>query len=483
MRKLLSAGLAFLAALIFVSCDETTDKLGFSVVDSKDVLSVSVDTFHVTSSTLAVDSVIARNFIGYLGHIKDPETGNAIKANFMAQLNVLEGYAMPTDTAKTDSLGRSYVKGIVKDSNGLAIADSCEIRLYFDKFFGDSLAPMKLTVMELEKPLEETTTIYSNFDPEKGYVRTGGLQQSRTYTLADNTQSDSLNIRIRLNKPYTDKNGKTYNNFGSYLLQSYYANPKHFSTPYLFLHNVVPGFYFKIDDGVGSMAYVSATQLNFFFRYQTGLDSIGAPVYSRLSSSLTSTEEVLQATTISNDNDQLQQMAADGSCTYLKSPAGLFTELTLPIDDIMRGHENDTLNSVKLVLPCINGTSSTGYELEPSAYVLMLPKDSLNSFFASNSLPDSQTSFLCSYSSSNNNYTFSNFSSIVSEMYHSDRVSADWNKVVIVPVSVTTQTTSSSTSITKVSHNMSMSSTRLLGGTSNPNALSLSVVYSKFKEQ
>lgn len=474
MRKFLNLWLAIVAVLTFVSCDETTDMIGSSLTDNKDKLFVAADTFHVASRTLTVDSVLARNTMGYLGIVKDPETGNVITGNFMAQMNILSGYSMLSQDS------------IAKDESGQVVADSCELRLYYDTFYGDSLAPMKLTVKEMDKPLEEGTPIYSNYDPERlGYIREGGINTSRTYTLADYTSDDSArhdddytpNIRIKLNELYTDKNGVTYNNYGTYILRSYYANPDNFSTPYKFLHNVMPGFYFKMTDGVGSMAYVFTAQINYYFRYITPDSTY------HYSSSFASTEEVLQATTFSNENDKLKQLAGDGNSTYLKSPAGLFTELTLPVEDIMKGHENDTLNSVKLVIPCYTSTSSTGYELEPSDYILMVPKDSLQTFFAKNSLPNSHTSFLSSYSSSNNTYTFSNFSGIVSAMYNSDRKSKDWNKVVLVPVSVTTTTTSSSTTITKVSHNMGMSTVRLLGGANNPDALSLSVIYSKFQEK
>lgn len=474
MRKLVSLGLVIVAILNFVACDETTDTIGSTLIDNRDKLSVVADTFSVSTSTLTVDSVIARNITGYLGVVKDPETHNTITGNFMAQMNILSDFAL---------LGED---SIAKDEGGKVIADSCELRLYYDTFYGDSLAQMKLTVMEMDKPLEEDKPIYSNYDPERlGYIRKGGINTSRTYTLADYTEDDSTrqeddytpNIRIKLNDPYTDKEGVTYNNYGTYILRQYYAHPENFQSPYKFLHNVMPGFYFKVTDGVGSMAYVFTAQINYYFRYIT------ADSTYNYSSSFASTEEVLQATTFSNDNDLLEQMAGQTDRTYLKSPAGLFTEIALPVDNIMQGHENDTLNSVKLSLPLISDVSSTGYEISPSDYVLMIPKDSLETFFANNSLPNSRTSFLAAYSSSTNSYTFSNFAGIVSAMDKSDKVSADWNKVVIVPVSVTTQTTSQSTVITKVSHNMGMSSACLLGGSAGSAPLKLSVIYSKFQDK
>ena len=54
------------------------------------------------------------------------------------------------------------------------------------------------------------------------------------------------NIRIKLDKAYTDKNGVTYNNYGTYIMRKYCENPGFFlQNSYNFIHNVVPGFYFK----------------------------------------------------------------------------------------------------------------------------------------------------------------------------------------------------------------------------------------------
>ena len=99
------------------------------------------------------------------------------------------------------------------------VADSCEIWFYFDKAncYGDTLTPMKMRVMELNRAMDSEATYYSNYDPEKeGYIREGGLQKDLVFTLANLTYSDSArNVknyvdigRVTINDPYKDKNGK-----------------------------------------------------------------------------------------------------------------------------------------------------------------------------------------------------------------------------------------------------------------------------------
>ena len=59
-----------------------------------------------------------------------------------------------------------------------------------------------------------------------------------------------------------------------------------------------------------------------------------------------------------------------------------------------------------------------------------------------------------------------------------EKENEDWNKVVIIPVTITTN---SSGQIVKVVHDMSLTSTKLIGGENNPyDDVTLSVVYSKF---
>lgn len=475
-NKLVGSFFLGVAALSIASCDDTTDNIGGSLIDNSDQLTVKADTFEVSTRTIKADSVIARNITGYLGRVKDPETHNYVTGDFMVQLHPLSNYQI-TDIDSITS----------RNGQGEVIADSCEILLVYNDFYGDSLAQMKLTAYEMEHPLEEGSVIYSNFNPAtQGYLRQDGIQQERTYTLADQTRnSNSTNkaIAIRLDDPYTDKAGVRYNNYGTYLMRKFYASPDAFRNSYRFLHEISPGFFFKVTNGIGSMAYVTNAQLNIYFRSRiNGKDSVSF-------TSLASTEEVLQTTTFSNDNNQLERLAAQTNCTYLKSPAGLFAEVTLPIDEIMRGHETDTLNSAKVTFPRINNSSNSDFLFEAPQTVLLIPLEELQSFFAENRIPDYKTSFTATYSTTQNGYTFNNISGLVNHMIKKRRagnVDANWNKAVLVPISLETTTLSggygtTTSRVTKCSHDMSLTSTRLVGGTDNNNPpIQITVIHSLF---
>lgn len=473
--KLYYISAIIISAFIFGSCDDNTDEIGSSLIGNMDDLEIIPAKYNISTSSIIADSVYSRNTIGYLGKIRDPETGAYITSDFTTQFHTLENYEFPDK----DSI-RSLVT--LSDDSKEIIADSCELRLYFDNYYGDSLSTMKVTAYELQTPMSEGEKYYSNYDPIKdGLIRTDGIKINKLYTLSDQNVDESVrgssnytaNIRIKLDKEYTDKDGKKYNNFGTYLMRKYYENPSNFKDSYTFIHNLVPGYYFKIQSGLGSMAYIRTSQLNVYFRFLKN-DSVVVGA-----SSFVGTEEVIQSTRIANDANTLKRLVEDKSCTYIKSPAGIFTELTIPVDDIMNGHRNDTINTAKIVLPRINNTSQSEYTLDIPQTLLMIPAEEIHSFFEEGRVVDYKTSFIALYDSKKNSYTFNNISTLVKAMDQKDRSDSKWNKAVIIPVTVTYNTDGE---IIKVAHDMSMTSTRLVGGSENPyEPLTIDVIYSKFK--
>lgn len=467
------AGL-ILACLSFTACDNTTEDIGISITDKADNLLITTDTFTVTTRSILVDSVLSRTSTAYLGKVRDPETGASITGDCMIQFHTLENLGFP----EKDS--------IASLENGIVIADSAEIRLYPTSYYGDSLTPMKMRVYEMDTPMKEGVNYYSNFDPYKeGLVRVNGYQVDKPYTIINMTESDSLrntsgyynNIRVMLNDPYTDKNGKTYKNYGTYVMHKFYEDKSYFKNSYNFIHNVVPGFFFKNTSGLGSMAYVTKSQLNIYFRYIYN-DSIQNGV-----ASFSGTEEVLQTTTFTNDENTLKRLAADNTCTYLKTPSGIFTEMTLPVDKILKDHEQSIITSARVTLTRLNNSIESPYALGTPQTLLMLPKAQMYEFFENGKIVDFKSSFLASYASTTNGYTFGNISGLINYM-DQNRNKEDWDKVVIIPVNVSYLSSGSSyvSSISSVVHDMSMSSTRLVGGSQNPNGpIKLSVIYSKFK--
>lgn len=484
-----------IAALTFAACDDTTEEIGGSITNKIDNINISDSAFNVTTKSIVAGAVLSRNNTGLIGKMKDPETGNYVKGDYMTQLSVLPTFSVDT---------LDYIK---QANKGSIEADSCYLLVSYNASYGDTIAPMKVTAYEMTKPMAEDQEYYSDYDAfEKGWVNENNQHWSSNYNLSNT--SDVKNFKIYLNKEYK-KDGKRYKNYGSYIMQTYAEHPEYFKTNYKFLHNVCPGFYIKNVGGTGNMAKIWNTELIFYWtRHKTikakdGVkDSTAVSIgYNRFDG----TEEVLQLNKIENDTKNLEQLANQNqqNWTYLKSPAGIFTEVTLPIEDIMKGHEKDTLNTASISFPRLNNKDEDNpYNFATPSTILMVQKDSLQSFFEKSKLADNRTSYTASYSSTGtykNAYTFQNIANLVSAMYKNKGKGENWNKVVLVPVNVITTTQGYTTVISKINHDMSLASTRLIVGTDDPNKdyttdkktgkkvasgpIRIKVIYSKFKEE
>lgn len=484
-----------IAALTFAACDDTTEGIGGSITNKIDNINISNSAFNVTTKSIVAGAVLSRNNTGLIGKMKDPETGNYVKGDYMTQLSVLPTFSVDT---------LDYIK---QANKGSIEADSCYLLVSYNASYGDTIAPMKVTAYEMTKPMAEDQEYYSDydaFDLNHSWVSENNQHWSSNYNLSNT--SDVKNFKIYLNKKY-EKDGKTYKNYGSYIMQTYAEHPEYFKTNYKFLHNVCPGFYIKNVGGTGNMAKIWNTELIFYWTRQKTIkkkdgvtDSIAKGIgYNRFDG----TEEVLQLNKIENDTKNLEQLARQENCTYLKSPAGIFTEVTLPIEDIMKGHEKDTLNTATISFPRLNNADEDNpYNFATPSTILMVQKDSLQSFFEKSKLADNRTSYTTSYSSTGtykNAYTFQNIANLVSAMYKNKGKGENWDKVVLVPVNVITTTQGYTTVISKINHDMSLASTRLIVGTDDPDKdyttdqktgkkvasgpIRIKVIYSKFKEE
>ena len=470
-------GVALLIAAIS-SCSEDTSTLGYSLTSGVDRFTTETDTFEVTTRSIASGSVLSRNVHSYLGCIKDPETGTYIKCDYTTQFSLLE--------SESNSLFRKKETVASLDESGNPIVDSCFVHILINTFQGDSLTAMKLSFMELDTPMKSTDAIYTDFDPEAaGLIRTasGAVKSEKVYSASDLTVSDSVRntyrtgknyayVKVPLNKEYIDKDGKKYNNYGTYVMRKYYENPSYFKNFNSFIRNICPGFYIKSTDGQGLIIEVAFTQMNMYYRYKNN-DAI-----YKTQCTLNSTDEVLKATHISYDQTGINKLVDTDTCTYLKTPAGIYTEVTLPIDDIKKGHEKDTITSAKIAFTRMRPRSKVSeVVLEEPTQVLLIEKDSLYSFFENNGTPDNIKAYLATYNSSQKTYSFNNISFLINRMYARKGKSENWNKAVLIPVEVEKSSTST-TAASGIANEMNVNSVRLVGGAANRHEpIRLSVIY------
>ena len=470
MKKLTYILSAIFTLLTFVQCDDNTESVGSSIIPEKDIITAETKTFNATSKTImANDSILANTNEVYLGRYTDEESGTVFTSDFITQFGCNEDYGFPEG-------------GVIGDS-----ATYTKLRLYFEEFYGDSLNSMQCEVYELDYTLEEGTPYYTNLIPEQFYNPDDEPLAKKTYNVVDYTLHDTIlngdnysrHIEITLpNRIGNNFISKYYekDSEGNHIGKEYFANSE------VFIKEIFKGLYVKCTQGDGTVLKIYRARLDIGFKHyiesSTGqkdsIQALSAPFYSG--------KEVLQVNNF--DNDDLTPLANEQVHTYLKTPAGLYTEVTLPIAEIV---ENcDTINSAKITFTRYNETA--GYTRTPHKTLLMVRKCDMYKFFLKNKIADNKTSYITSFASSTNEYTFSNVASLIKVCYKEymdgtasnsnwEAENPDWNKIVLIPVSTTSD---SNGTLVKISHDISISSIRLRGGTEHN--IPIEIITSKFND-
>ena len=276
-----------------------------------------------------------------------------------------------------------------------------------------------------------------------------------------------------------------------------------------FIENVFKGVYLQTDYGDGTILYVDRVDLQMQFRFHY-VDSLGVKLTKKVTDkngeagtdstylatavAFASTKEVIQANKFENSEKLAEKVNNDNEkgWSYLKSPAGIFTEATLPYDEIAKKLANDTLNAVKLTFTNYKQDNQE-YKFSMSApqTVLLVRQKDMDSFFVNNELADNVTSFVATHNSvETNQYTFKNIARLVSTCINEKKAAKqkakeaagaawdeaawedgwnegegkNWNKVVLIPVVVTYDTSSNNPSMIGIQHDLKPTYAKLKGG-------------------
>lgn len=471
MKRIFSCFLLAIATLLtFTQCDDNTGSIGGSLVPENDIITAETKTFYATSNTImANDSILANTSDVYLGMYTDEESGTVFSSSFVTQFGCTEDFEFP-------------IEGVVDDS-----ASYTKLRLYFNEYYGDSLNAMRCEVYELDNTLQEGVPYYTNFDPEELYDVEKKPLAAKTFNVIDYNvhdtilNSDNYARHIEIVLP---------NSIGNRFISKFYekdaegniVGKKYFANSEVFINDIFKGIYVKCVQGDGTILKIYRARIDVGFKRLIKSSSGALDSIQALSAPFYSGKEVLQTNKF--DNNDLKPLLDEKEYTYIKTPAGLFTEVKLPICELV---ENcDTINSAKMVFTRYN--EEGGSMNSAHGTLLMVRKADMYKFFLKNKLSDGETSYLTSFVNSSNEYVFGNIANLFKHCYREytegvlkdsdwETKNPDWDKVVLIPV---TTTEDSNGSVVKILHDISISSMRLRGGTEYE--IPIEVVTSKFKK-
>jgi hypothetical protein len=377
-----------LGAASLYSCDDATTGIGSTVIGGNDSIPAGQAIYQVSTRSILVDSVYARTSIAYLGRYTDPQFGE-FTADFITQFYSTDDFEFPETVTEVTG---TY------------------LYLQYTQFFGDSLNAMRLQVDTLNKVIPESDkrTFYTNVDPTEFINTQAKPIAEKAYAAAGSGTSvyDTLSTR------YYTQSIKLPTSLGQYMYDKYTEDPSNYKDAESFINNVLKGVYVRCTHGDGTLLYVSSVQLRLNFNYL--LESSTGQVDSLVSGStfFASTKEVIQANRFTN-SEKLKELVEEKGHTYLKTPAGIVTEATLPMEEIYEEHQRDTLNAAALTFTRYNEDTDKAYPMAIPSYLLMIRKSDLYTFFENNQTYDSITSYLASFTSSSNTYTYSNIARLV----------------------------------------------------------------------
>ena len=460
--KYLYVGL--LAALIY-SCDDATTGIGDSTIAAGDSIPAGAAVYDVYTRSILADSVYARTSTAYLGKYTDSQFGE-FSADFIAQFNCTDNYEFPET---------------VQEITGI------QMRMYYDKFFGDESNAMRMQIDTLDKviPEKELSTFYTSVDPTQYYDENSKPIARKAFAATGASVNDTTIVNYDswgnpTSTSYYWQDVKLPTSLGKYMYDKYKEDKNNYKDAENFIKNVLKGFYVHCTHGDGTILYFNDMQLRLNFKYL--IESKSGKVDSLVNGSATfaATKEVIQANRFQN-SDRLKELIEEKDYTYLKTPAGIFTEVTLPIEEIHEMHMRDTLNAASITFTRYNEKSDKKYPMGIPQTLLMVRKCDMHHFFEKNKTFDGLTSFIAEYvgsSASANTYSFPNISSLITLCINEKKQGkneADWNKVVLIPVK--TETDSNGT-IIGLKSNLDMERACLMGGENHP--LKMQILYTTF---
>lgn len=447
---------ALLLAALTYSCDDTTPGIGDTTIPDGDHIQAGGKIYDVTTRSILADSVYARTSTAYLGRYTDPQFGE-FTSDFIAQFNCTDDFEFPE---------------AVQEITGLTLF------VQYTKFFGDSLNSMRMRIDTLDKVIPEgdLNTFYTNVNPDNYYNENAKPIAEKAYSAGgtDAHLTDTLSSR------YYTQTIKLPTNLGKFMYEKYKEDKNNYKNADAFIKNVLKGIYVRCTHGDGTILYIDNLDLRMHFSRLIKSSSNKLDSLVNTFADFAATKEVIQANRFQN-SERLKELVDKDNCTYIKTPAGIYTEATLPVDEIYEAHQNDTLNAATLSFTRFNEKNNSSFAMGIPQYLLMVRKKEMYSFFEENKITDNISSFITSFTSNSNKYTFSNIAQLIThcieEKKKGEAGDPDWNKVVLIPVKVDFDTNNS---IIGVSNNLDMESAELKGGTRAGNELKMQIIYTKF---
>ena len=462
----------FVCIAILFSCQNDVLNAGASTLDTEDQISVKSDTFAVSSSLQECSAIYLTPDSFLLGEC-DTHFGT-IKADILTQFACPEGYEYPyADKATVDSI---------------------VLRLYYNNWYGDGLAPLGISVYEMDKstldydsryPSDTAITSFcsladTTYISKHSHICFAGAPTDSVYS-SDNVSTPCISIRL------SDDFAKRF------------FSVQDFSSQEVF-NQLFKGLYIVSDFGGSTVLYIKNIDLSIYYHFPSPRPEQQDSII-RNTKTFYANSEVRQINRyIYPDREQvLQELQQKTDTNYIVSPANIYTRLSVSMNAINEqikqqlGNPDNYrvyVNKANLTVDVLHNDSTSPRPRDqwnvPASYMLLVQEEKMESFFANNELPSDTLAILGALSSSvdtlgNVSYFYSyDLSALLTKQLRSN-ARVDELAFLLVPVAVGTASSTSST-ITSVKPLQTISTTHIRSANNSSQPMDLELVYSGFNK-
>lgn len=449
MKKTIYNALLIALSVASAACSDSLSEIGASTRPDTDGITIKTSQFEVPIETVYRDSIYVRTGYPLLGQITDPYLGE-FKAGYLAQFYANKETSMDiydsSDSLTFGLLRTSFIREMEAkepgewDPNHYYTSrydslvgnkiDSMTIRIYYQSYYGDSLAPMQVSIYSLNSDADfasmPESDFYSNNDFSSLYSKKNFLG-SKGYTPANRELSDSARsvsnymnyIEVKLDDKYKDQ-------FLRMAAQAAIArdtkNPIHskftdiFASQSKLRSQWLSGVCVKPTFGDGSLIKVYYTAIYLFYssyhRYaedgtllrNTADDGDSTYTVNHVRY-IAVTPDVIQMAGFEFKDEQKEERLSYADTAFISSPQGYYSAIELPVGKIISQMMNDParkdssyfLNAANFYLKAYK-PQGTVLSNTPAPTLLMVQEDSVNIYFEEGKLPNSVTSCYATYS-------------------------------------------------------------------------------------
>lgn len=466
-----------LLAFCWRGCKDDVASAGKAVLDEDDEVVVLVDTFPLHSAIDSCDAIISQADSFLLGEIETKY--GLLRASILTQLACPEGYSYPEN----------------------AVVDSICLFMYYGSWVGDAHAPMAIDAYMMDKQTFSYTGTYPTDLNISDYCSKEKTILANQRIVVASEKPDSVQredgtyipmLRMRVNDDFM-------NTF--WAIQSF-GTQEEFSEQF-------KGLLIESSFGSSTMLNVSDIALGVFYHFnylkREGDPTSDTTVYDMKAFYANSEVRTVNHLEYPDKQELVETLQRDSDTyNYMIAPAGVYTRMTFPmarITDSIMVHMGEIYEGIWIQTkqPYVNKAEVridvtnryTGSEadktreewLQPANYMLLIKEESMERFFANRELPNDSCALLSPLIQGTDangdaifyyRYDLSDFltSQLRNETYVEEM------KMLLVPVSVNTSTTSTAESVySAVRQQQTLSATQIR---SAQNGMKLEIVYSGF---